>query len=319
MFDRMSQLNLSRRTLLRRSAEAGTGALAGLLFGPRAFAAAPPKFKTVEAGFMTIAMSGSMPVTGIKDGKIIGSDAEMIVAIAKYLGLEVKPNIMAWSATIEAIKTGRADIMCGDMGWSKARANAMLLTDAIYYDSNYVTMKKDKPFTDYIDVNDIGGHSVGSGTGYSYVPDLKKIPGVTEVKLYDTDDACLRDVEAGRLDFAVLDGMSVDYMLLQNPGLDLKLVAIKPNAQYADLTGKGQAVMGMNLENTDLFDAVNEGVRWLWKSKTNAACLARNGMKSPDYMVPVASNPRIGVDRSASGEILGSGAHKPKDFSSLFI
>ena len=180
-------------------------------------------------------------------------------------------------------------------------------------------MKKDKPFTDYIEVNDMSGHSVGSGTGYSYVPDLKKIPGITEVKLYDTDDACLRDVEAGRVDFAVLDGMSVDYMLLQNPGLDLKLVAIRPNTKYDDLTGKGQAVMGMNLQNTDLFDAVNDGVKWLWKSKTNAACLARNGMTSADYMVPAANNLRIGVDRNGAGDILGPGAHKPKDYSSLFV
>jgi ABC-type amino acid transport substrate-binding protein len=319
MFDRTTRPTMSRRGLLRQAAGLGAGALASSLFGPQAFAATAPKFKTVEDGFITIAMSGSMPVTGIKDGKIIGSDAEMVVAIAKYLGLGVKPNIMAWSATIEAIKSGRADIMCGDMGWSKARANAMLLTDAIYYDSNYVTMKKDKPFADYIDVNDLSGHSVGSGTGYSYVPDLKKIPGVAEVKLYDTDDACLRDVEAGRLDFAVLDGMSVDYMLLQNPGIELKLVPVKPNTEYPALTGKGRAVMGMNLENTDLFDAVNDGVKWLWKSKTNAACLARNGMTSADYMIPTADDPRIGVDRSSDGEILGPGAHKPKDFSSLFI
>ena len=308
---------MSRRTLLTRTAGLGAGALAGSLFGRSAFAATPPKFKTVEDGYLTIAMSGSMPVTGIKDGKIIGSDAEMIVAIAKHLGLEAKPNVMAWSATIEAIKTGRADIMCGDMGWSKPRANALLLTDAIYYDGNYVTMKKDRPSGQYIDVNDLAGHSVGSGTGYSYVPDIKKVPN-TEVKLYDTDDACLRDVEAGRLDYAVLDGMSVDYMLLQKPGLEIKLVPIKENTQYPNLTGKGRAVMGMNMENTDLFDAVNAGVKWLWASKTNAACLARNGMTSPDYMVPAKDDPRLGVDRDAQGNILGPGAHTPKDYSSLF-
>src|SRR6266568_2554944 len=131
-------MEMSRRSLLRRTAGFGAGALATSLFGAGAIAAAP-KFKTVEDGFITIAMSGTMPVTGVKDGQIIGSDAEMIVAIASHLGLGVKPAIMAWSATIEAIKSGRADIMCGDMGWTQARANAMLLTDAIYYDGNFVT------------------------------------------------------------------------------------------------------------------------------------------------------------------------------------
>lgn len=318
MTDRMFGTGMTRRSLLGRAAGVGLGAAAGpLTFVPRAFAAAPPKFKTVEEGFLTIAMSGSMPQTGLKDGMVVGSDADMVAAIAKHLGLAVKPNLMAWSATIEAIKTGRADIMCGDMGWSKARANAMLLTDAIYYDSNYVTMRKDRPSGPYIDVNDMAGHSVGSGTGYSYVPDIKKIPNV-EVKLYDNDDACVRDVEAGRLDYAVLDGMSMDYMLIQNKDDNLKLVPVKPNAQYPALSGKGRAVMGMNLENTDLFDAVNAGVRWLWASKTNAACLARYGMTNPDYMVPAPSDPRLDVDRAADGKILGPGAHTPQDYGSLF-
>ena len=318
MTERMFGAPLTRRTLLGRAAGLGLGAAAGpLSFVPRAFAATPPKFKTVEEGFLTIAMSGSMPQTGVKDGKVVGSDADMVAAIAQHLGLTVKPNLMAWSATIEAVKSGRADIMCGDMGWSKARANALLLTDVIYYDSNYVTMRKDRPSGAYIEVDDMAGHSVGSGTGYSYVPDIKKIPNV-EVKLYDNDDACTRDVEAGRLDYAVLDGMSMDYMLLQNKDNNLKLVPIKPNTQYPALSGKGRAVMGMNLENTDLFDAVNAGIKWLWASKTNAECLARYGMVNPDYMVPAATDPRIDVDRSADGKILGPGAHTPKDYAPLF-
>ncbi len=317
MTDRMFGRRMTRRGLLGGAASLGLGAAAGSLgFVPRAFAAAP-KVRTVEDGVLTIAMSGAMPGTGVKDGAVIGTDADMVAAIAERLGLGIKPALMAWSSTIEAVKTGRADIMCGDMGWSKARANALLLTDPIYYDSNYVTMKKDRAAGGYIDVGDLAGHSVGTGTGYDYVPDLKKIPGI-DLKLYDTDDACLRDLEAGRINYAVLDGTTIAYVLLQNPGAELKLVPIKANTQYAALSGKGRAVMGMNLENTDLFDAVNAGVKWLWSSKTNATSLARYGLGNPDYMVPAPTDPRIGVDRSADGAILGPGAHQPKDYSSFF-
>jgi len=318
MTSRSITLKMSRRTLLRTTVGLGAGALATSMFGTGALAAAP-KFKTVEEGFITIAMSGTMPVTGIKDGKIIGSDSEMIVAIASRLGLSAKPSIMAWSATIESIKSGRADIMCGDMGWTKARADAMLLTDAIYYDGNFVTMKKDKPFTDYINVNDMSGHSVGTGQGYSYVPDIKKIPGIGEVKLYENVDGCVRDVLAGRVDFAVLDSMAVDYLLQQNPSTELKQVPIKPNTDYPELSGKGLAVMGMNLQNPDLFDAINAGVKWLWTTKKNGELLTKNGMTSPDYLVaPTGADSRIGVDRDGKGNILGPAAHTPKDFSVLF-
>lgn len=302
---------LTRRTLFGISAAFG-------LAGVRPAHAAPPKFKTVEDGYMTIAMSGAMPVTGWQDGKLTGSDAMMVQAIAEKLGLKAKPAIMAWSATIQAIRSGRADIMCGDMGWTKARADAMLLTDAIYYGGNFVTMTKDKPFTDFVDPDALKGATVGSGTGYSYVPDIKKIPGIKDVKLYDNVDSCIRDVLAGRIDYAVLDSMTVDYLLLQQPDLPLKQVPIKPNAEYPNLSGKGRAVMGMSMDNPDLFDAVNAGVKWLWDTKKNAQFLAQNGMTSPDYLIKPTNDPRIGVDRDAGGAILGQAAHTPKDYSALF-
>ena len=305
----LASKTLHRRTLL------GAVAASTLIRPARA---AEPALKTVEDGYITIAMSGTMPVTGLVDGKLTGSDALMVQAIAEKLGLKAKPAVMAWSATIQAIRSGRADIMCGDMGWSKARADAMLLTNAIYYGGNFVTMLKDKPSGDYIDPNDLKGASVGSGTGYSYVPDIKKIPGIKDVKLYDNVDACIRDVLAGRTDYAVLDSMTVDYMLLQQPGLALKQVPIKPNSEYPNLTGKGRAVMGMSQDNPDLFDAMNAGVKWLWSTKKNGQLLAENGMTSPDYLVVPATDPRIGVDRDASGAILGPAAHTPKDFSALF-
>lgn len=309
---------MPRRTLLRGTAALGVGSLIGFGRPGVSSAAVPPKFKTVEDGFITIAMSGTMPVTGLKDGKITGSDADMVVAIAERLGLRAKPAVMAWSATIEAIRSGRADIMCGDMGWTPARAQAMLLTDPVYYDGNFVTMKKDQPFEGSISPDQMKGHRVGTGTGYSYVPDIKKIPGVGDVRLYDSVDACVRDVLAGRIDFGVLDSMTVDYMLLQNPSLDLKQVPIKPNTTYPNLTGKGRAVMGMNLENPDLFDAVNAGVKWLWATKKNGEILAKNGMTSPDYLVAPERDPRIGVDRDSKGNVLGPAAHIPKDYANLF-
>jgi ABC-type amino acid transport substrate-binding protein len=85
--------------------------LAGGVFG--AFtshrASAGPALKTVTPGVLTVAMNGDMPMTGIKDGKLIGTDGEMIALIGQKLGLSVRPSLMEWSATIESIRSGRAD------------------------------------------------------------------------------------------------------------------------------------------------------------------------------------------------------------------
>jgi ABC-type amino acid transport substrate-binding protein len=305
---------IDRRTFITGAAVGGA-ALAGLR--PRIAMAAPPSLKTVSPGVLTVAINGDMPMTSVKDGKLIGTDGEMIVMIAQKLGLEAKPALMEWSATVESVRTGRTDIMLGNMGWTPTRAKVLSITDAIYYAGTFATMKHDNPLTK-ITIGDMKGHSIGTVTGFSIVPEMKKVPGTTEVKLYDTSDACIRDVVAGRLDFAVLDPPTVDYMILQNAGWGLKQIPVAHDDAFPQLTSKQHTVMGMNQDNHDLFDAVNAGVAWLWKSKTNAALLAKYGVSNPDYLVPPESNPRIGVDRDAKGGVIGPGGHTPKDYSALF-
>jgi ABC-type amino acid transport substrate-binding protein len=306
-------ISINRRAFLRQAAVAGA-AFGGL----RAYrAAAAPEFKTVTPGVLTVAMNGDMPMTSIKDGKLIGTDGEMIDAIGQKLGLSVKPSLMEWSATIESIRSGRADVMLGNMGWTPVRAKVMLVTDAIYYAGTFATMKKDNPL-DKLTIGDMKGHSIGTVTGFTIVPEMKKVPGTTDVKLYDTSDACIRDVVAGRLDYAVLDAPTVDYMILQNPGWGLKQIPVVHDAAFPQLTSKQHTVMGMNQDNPDLFDAVNDGVKWLWRTKLNAKFLAQYGVGNPDYLVPPEPNPRIGVDRDANGNPIGAGGHTAKDFSSLF-
>ncbi len=308
----------SRRAFVGRMALLGVGAGAlGRLVGPPAALAQSPKPKTVNPGVITVAMNGDMPMTNIKDGKLIGSDGEMIVAIAQKLGLGVKPSLMEWSATIESVKTGRTDIMLGNMGWKPTRAEVMCITDAIYYAGSFATLRKGLELTS-VSIADMKGHSIGTVTGFTIVPEMKKVPGTTEVKLYDTSDACIRDVVAGRLDIAVLDAPTVDWIILQNAGWGLKQVPFNPDPNFPQLTSKQHTVMGMNTGNHDLFDAVNRGVKWLWDTKLNARLLAKYGVKSSDYLVPPAKNPRIGVDRDEKGNIIGLCAHQPKDFSSMF-
>ena len=292
------------------------GASGALLAGTAR--AAAPAFKTVEPGVLTIANSGEMPMIALQDGKLIGSDAKMVEAIAAKLGLGVKSALMEWSATVQSVKSGRADIMVGNMGWTPARAQALLITDAIYYGAAYAAVKKDAGFKDTVTIADMKGRSIGTVTGFTIVPEMKKVPGTTELKLYDNSDGAVRDVVAGRLDMAFLDGPLMDYMILQNPDWALKTIAVALDPAFPQFTSKQHTVMGMNQDNHDLFDAVNQGVAWLWKTGKNAELMREYGIKNPDYLVPPPTNPRIGVDRTAQGGLTGPGAHQVKDFSSLF-
>ena len=156
---------------------------AGVALGGLQAHAEPPK--TIEPGKLTIGINGDMPMTSLKDGKLIGTDGELIAAIAGKLGLEVNPVQMEWSALIQATKQGKVDLMLGSMGWTKERSEVMLLSDPIYYFGTFLLQKKASAFSTF---EDMKGRSVGTVTGFTLVPELKSVPGIGEVKLYDTLD-----------------------------------------------------------------------------------------------------------------------------------
>ena len=78
---------MPRRNFLQGTALAGMGLVVAGRVDRSAWAADAPKPKTANPGVITVAMNGDMPMTSVKDGKIIGTDGEMIAAIAQRLGL----------------------------------------------------------------------------------------------------------------------------------------------------------------------------------------------------------------------------------------
>src|SRR5690349_9066075 len=115
-------------------------AVAGGLALAGAAQADPPK--TLEAGKLKVALNGDMPMTSIKDGKLIGTDGGLVSLMAGRLGLAVDPQMMEWSAEIQSTKQCKVDVMHGAMGWIPDRAKIMLITDPIYYFGTNLAQKK---------------------------------------------------------------------------------------------------------------------------------------------------------------------------------
>jgi polar amino acid transport system substrate-binding protein len=267
-----------------------SGAL--LLFAMGAEAGPP---KTVEAGKLNVALNGDMPMTGIKDGKLIGTDGQLMNRIAANLGLEVVPQLMEWSAEIQSTKQGKVDIMHGMMGWIEPRSKIMLLTDPIYYSGSFLTMKKENNWTTF---DDMKGRSVATVSGFTLVPELKSVTGIGEVKLYDTTDAALRDVLVGRADMAMLDPPLIEYAIGQNPDWDIHQLPLTPEPdKYPIMSTKYNIIFGINPELEELHAAVNEEIAKIWADCANVESMKSYGMGDPSWFTPPDPNPRIGVDR----------------------
>src|SRR5215471_11977202 len=252
--------------------------------------------KTIEQGKLNIAMNGDMPMTQLKDGKLSGTDGELMIYIAQKLGLQPVVHQMDWAAEIESTKQGKVDIMHGAMGWKTERTKIMILTEPIYYFGTLLAQKEEHNWHSFADMK---GHSVGTVTGFTLVPELKKVDGIGEVKLYDTSDGVLQDLVAGRLDMAILDPPLVQWGIVQHPEWKLKQVPLEPEPdKYPIMSTKYSVIFGVNKDEPELAAAISKIIAEdIWPNCINVKTMAKYGMGDKAWFVPPANDPRIGVDR----------------------
>ena len=262
---------------------------------PDPSAATDPAYHLAEAGVLSVAITGDMPGLVARDGTLAGYDGDILQIAAERLDLKIKPVPMEWSGAIAAVQTGRVDIIGGNVAWTKQRAETLSLTDPTGYFQNGITSPKAAAWHA---LKDLENRKVGSMTGFSFLPELRKIKGL-ELSLYDSSDAALRDLLAGRIEALVGDPPVIDYALAKNPDWGLvNLPFTDNNPDYPLLTGLGrQYVFGLSKENATLAAALNAEIRDLWTSCTVNAIGQRYGNVSRANYTPSVENFRIGVDR----------------------
>lgn len=249
---------------------------------------------TIEPGKVHIAFNGDMPMASLDDGQLIGTDGEMITRIASNLGLQIVPEQMDWAAEIEAVATGRVDLMIGAVGWTAERSQVMLLSDPIYYFGVFLAQRSTN---NWHTVAEMAGKTVGTVTGFSLVPELKAVPGIGEVRLYETSDAVMRDLVAGRLDIAILDPALAAQAITAHPEWALHQLPLDPDPAFPIMSGRYNATIGIRKDAQGLHEAINDQIGDLWATCTNQAIMARYGVTDPSFFTPPAPNPRVGVDR----------------------
>lgn len=274
--------------------------LAGAAVTAMAASAAAQDFNLVEDGKLTVAFTGDMPGSGWQDGKLIGYDGEIMQAISEELGLDISPALMEWSGTIASVQAGRVDVMLGTMGWTEQRTEIMTLSEPIHYFKNGIMQSVDN---DWDSLADLEGKRVGTITGFSFVPELRAIEGL-ELNLYDTSDAAVRDLLAGRIDAVIGDPPVVGYAISQNPDWGMKFTAFTDNnPDFPLLTGLGQTVFGFNQEDDDLRQAVDAVITEMWASCDMAEIGARYGLVGDAWFKANGENFRAGVDRPADYQL----------------
>lgn len=265
----------------------------GLLLGT--LPANAQEIETVVPGTLTIGMLGDMPMTGHKDGKVIGTDGDLAVQIADTLGLKVESLSLEWSSLIQATQQGQVDVLIGSVGWTEDRSKVMLLSDPIYYFGTLLIQKKENNWNTFADMK---GRTVGTVTGFTLVPELKEVEGIGEVKLYDTQDAVMRDIVAGRLDMGILDPALVEYAIKQNPNWGIHQIAVTSEPdKYPIMSKKYYSIFATPMSRKPLADAINTEIAKLWADCSNVKSMAAYGLGDRSWFQPPEPDYRGGIDR----------------------
>jgi ABC-type amino acid transport substrate-binding protein len=257
------------------------------------------ELELIESGKLHVAFNGDMPGTGWDDSanRLIGLDGELMNMIADELGLEVVPNLMEWAAEIQSVTTGRVDVMHGMMGWNDQRIKVINLTDPIYYGGANITQRKS---TNWQTVKELEGRTIATIQGFGWIDQLKAIDGVT-LKLYDTSDAAIRDLLAGRIEALFADPPLIQYAISKNPDWDIHALPVSQefDERYSLLTGKYNIVFGLNQDAPNLLKAFNEQIAKIWANCTNRGVAKEYGLGDLSWYDPGSLNLRAGVDRPA--------------------
>ena len=176
------------RILLKAAAAA---VFAGLTFAT----AAAQDYQLVEPGKLTIATTAEMPGIVPTDNGLTGYDGEILALIAKKLGLKLNPVKMEWSGVIASVQARRVDVLGGNVAWTADRTKILALTDPTQYFANGITHKQGASMSRLADLE---GKRVATITGFSFIPELRRLKDI-QLSFYDTSDAALRDLLAGRV------------------------------------------------------------------------------------------------------------------------
>ncbi len=238
----------------------------------------------VKPGTLIVAFNGDMPGTGWQDGHLVGLDGELMQWVADQLGLKVEPALMEWSAEIASLTSRRVDIMHGMMGWNKQRIKVINISDPIYYGGANIAQKQGQNWNS---LKDLEGKRVATITGFGWIDEIKSIPGL-KLSLYDTSDAAIRDLLAGRIDALFADPPLVQYAISKNPQWNLHALAVKEQdvPEYPVLTSKYNIVFALNKDAPNLLKAVNEKIGEMWQTCLNRQIAAKYGLGDDSWFVP---------------------------------
>lgn len=181
-----------------------------------------------DAGEIKNGIDDAYPPMDFKDGNgnLTGFDIDVDKALAARLGVKIKNTPTDWDGIIPSLQSKKFDMILSAMGITKERAKSVSFSKPYFNGGMTIILnKKTSNIKNVKDLNSLKGKIVGVQAGAQAIVDrVSKIPGVKEVKKYDSATLALQDLANKRI-YAYVDDFEVaNYYMQKVPGTYSKKV-----------------------------------------------------------------------------------------------
>lgn len=260
---------------------------------------------TLSRGKIKVAIEPYMPYTAMKDGKMVGLDAEILQAVAKKLNLTVEPQVTDFNGMLGGVQSHRVDISIGGIAWTKERASVGLFTDPPYYSPPAMAVHGDRQIAT---VNNLEGLNLATVTGYVWVKSIKAVPGA-KLHAYPDANGVFADIGSGRVDVGFLDPLLISYTQKQRPDLKINTEYLTPPTAdqvkaTPDYAYFQPYMTGFYVPKQEpkLNQAISDAIDAMYKDGSLAALITKWGGIPDQYLKPsdTMTAERRAVDRPGS-------------------
>jgi polar amino acid transport system substrate-binding protein len=185
-------------------------------------------------------------------GEIVGFDIDVVTAVAKKAGIEVKFVNTPWEGIFNTLQQGDRDLLVSAVTITEERKQSNDFSNPYFDAQQLIAVKANSKISKFDDLKKL---KVGVQTGTTGDEVVSKLQGKTSanIKRFESTPLALKELEAGGVDAVVADnGVIINYVA-NNAASKFKTVADKAFApeQYGIVVKKG---------NSDLLGKLNKGL-----------------------------------------------------------
>jgi polar amino acid transport system substrate-binding protein len=214
-------------------------------------------------------------------GEIVGFDIEVLQAIAKKAGFEVKFVNTPWEGIFNTLAQGDRDIVISAVSITDERKLTMDFSDPYFEARQLIAVPKDSKVASFADLKKL---KVGVQTGTTGDEAVSKLQGKTSpnIKRFESMPLAFKELEAGGVNAVVADNGVVGHYVANNPGGNFKTVsdpAFVPE-NLGIVVKKG---------NAELLGKINQGLAGIKADGSYAQIVAKYFGAAPAAMAPAAA------------------------------